>query len=99
MKEVKFLEEETLGKGLSEVLKILRERGALSTEDLIRSGRSNDQIYEEVGVFNGENERIKLEYRDSEGRLMTPKEAFRYICHTFHGKQPGKNKLEKRKRR
>jgi U4/U6.U5 tri-snRNP-associated protein 1 len=42
MKEVKFLEEETLGKGLSEVLKILRERGALSTEDLIRSGRSND---------------------------------------------------------
>jgi len=27
---------------------------------------------------------------------MTPKEAFRVISHTFHGKKPGKNKQEKR---
>ena len=42
LKEVKFMEEESLGKGLSEVLKLLRDRGALTEENLIRSGRSND---------------------------------------------------------
>lgn len=29
---------------------------------------------------------------------MTPKEAFRYECWIFHGKGPGKKKMEKRKK-
>lgn len=39
---------------------------------------------------------IRLEYLDDKGRVLTPKEAFRQISHRFHGKRPGKNKLEKR---
>uniref|UniRef100_A0A8W7PD92 U4/U6.U5 tri-snRNP-associated protein 1 n=1 Tax=Anopheles coluzzii TaxID=1518534 RepID=A0A8W7PD92_ANOCL len=39
---------------------------------------------------------VKLEYIDDSGHLLTPKEAFRYLSHKFHGKGPGKNKVEKR---
>ncbi|XP_055636492.1 U4/U6.U5 tri-snRNP-associated protein 1 [Toxorhynchites rutilus septentrionalis] len=39
---------------------------------------------------------VKLEYIDDNGHLLTPKEAFRYLSHKFHGKGPGKNKVEKR---
>lgn len=39
---------------------------------------------------------VKLDYIDDEGHLLTQKEAFRYLSHKFHGKGPGKNKIEKR---
>lgn len=39
---------------------------------------------------------VKLEYIDDAGRLLNEKEAFRYLSHKFHGKGPGKNKIEKR---
>ncbi|XP_044586794.1 U4/U6.U5 tri-snRNP-associated protein 1 isoform X2 [Cotesia glomerata] len=39
---------------------------------------------------------VKLEYIDDEGHVLSSKEAFRYLSHKFHGKGPGKNKVEKR---
>lgn len=39
---------------------------------------------------------VKLEYIDDNGRILNEKEAFRYLSHKFHGKGPGKNKIEKR---
>lgn len=39
---------------------------------------------------------IKLDYIDDDGHLLSEKEAFRYLSHKFHGKGPGKNKIEKR---
>lgn len=42
------------------------------------------------------NPNVKLEYIDDSGRLLNEKEAFRYLSHKFHGKGPGKNKIEKR---
>lgn len=39
---------------------------------------------------------VKLEYIDDEGKVLNSKEAFRYLSHKFHGKGPGKNKVEKR---
>lgn len=39
---------------------------------------------------------VKLEYIDDNNQKLTPKEAFRYLSHKFHGKGPGKNKVEKR---
>lgn len=39
---------------------------------------------------------FKLDYVDEKGRVMTPKESFRYLSHKFHGKGPGKNKIDKR---
>jgi U4/U6.U5 tri-snRNP-associated protein 1 len=42
---------------------------------------------------------IKLEYVDDSGRMMTPKEAFRFLSHKFHGKGSGKKKTEKRQKK
>lgn len=42
------------------------------------------------------NPNVKLEYIDDNGRILNAKEAFRYLSHKFHGKGPGKNKIEKR---
>lgn len=39
---------------------------------------------------------VKLEYIDDDGHILNAKEAFRYLSHKFHGKGPGKNKVEKR---
>lgn len=39
---------------------------------------------------------VKLEYIDDDGHVLNSKEAFRYLSHKFHGKGPGKNKVEKR---
>ncbi|CAN6893299.1 unnamed protein product, partial [Brassica oleracea] len=33
------------------------------------------------------------------GRILTEKEAFKKLCHGFHGKKPGKRKQEKRMRK
>lgn len=38
---------------------------------------------------------IKLEYRDDEGNLLTPKEAYKHLSHQFHGNKSGKGKMEK----
>lgn len=37
----------------------------------------------------------KIEYKDEHGRSLTPKEAFKLLSHKFHGKAPGKLKVEK----
>lgn len=42
---------------------------------------------------------FKLDYMDETGRRMTPKEAFAYISWKFHGKKPGKKKMEKIRKR
>jgi U4/U6.U5 tri-snRNP-associated protein 1 len=39
---------------------------------------------------------IKLDYVDEKGRVLDQKEAFRHLSHKFHGKGPGKNKIDKR---
>ncbi|XP_070497919.1 U4/U6.U5 tri-snRNP-associated protein 1 [Chironomus tepperi] len=45
---------------------------------------------------SGYKPNVKLEYIDDNNLKLTPKEAFRYLSHKFHGKGPGKNKIEKR---
>uniref|UniRef100_A0A5S6QZF4 SART-1 family protein n=1 Tax=Trichuris muris TaxID=70415 RepID=A0A5S6QZF4_TRIMR len=44
----------------------------------------------------GYHPEVKLEYADETGRLMDAKDAFRYLSWKFHGKTPGKRKIEKR---
>jgi hypothetical protein len=53
-------------------------------------GRTRDKS---STMVNELNDRVKLEYRNANGQLMKPKEAFRYLCATFHGEGPGKNKV------
>lgn len=53
----------------------------------------------DIKSINSSEDRIKLQYRNASGKLMKPKEAFRYICSAFHGEGPGKNKIEKRRKK
>ncbi|XP_069695557.1 U4/U6.U5 tri-snRNP-associated protein 1 isoform X5 [Periplaneta americana] len=45
---------------------------------------------------DGYKPNVKLDYIDDDGHVLNAKEAFRYLSHKFHGKGPGKNKVEKR---
>ncbi|KAI9726830.1 MAG: hypothetical protein M1828_000686 [Chrysothrix sp. TS-e1954] len=48
-------------------------------------------------VFNEEYKpNVNLKYIDEHGRHMGQKEAFRELSHMFHGKMPGKQKVEKK---
>ena len=114
--EVKFLEEENVGKGMFKALSSLRDKGLLNqVQDItgnkkfvsifayncLMIGRAKDKTYDAVLKKTGQTteDRIKLEYRDEKGRLMTPKQAFRYQCYIFHNKKPSKNKLEKMRKK
>jgi U4/U6.U5 tri-snRNP-associated protein 1 len=56
--------------------------------------------HEELAKFGpAPSDKINLEYRDHTGKLMTQKEAFRYMCWTFHGKKPSKRKQDKKKKK
>ncbi|CAL1400149.1 unnamed protein product [Linum trigynum] len=106
-----IIHEVPVGKGLSGALKLLHERGSLK-ESIDWGGRNMDKKKSKlVGIVDADdgkekeknkdkdNDRFKdlrIERRDEFGRIMTPKEAFRKISHTFHGKAPGKMKQEKR---
>ena len=53
---------------------------------------------DDIASVNQPGDRIKLEYRDDQGRLLTPKEAFRQLSYRFHGIEPSKKTKEKRER-
>ena len=91
--EVQFLEDQRVGIGLADTLKYLRENNLLQKEE--QFGRTNDKASD----HNAPGDRIKLEYRNASGKLMKPKEAFRYMSAIFHGQGPGKNKVEKIKKK
>ena len=40
---------------------------------------------------------LKYEHRDSQGNLLSTKEAWRLQNYVFHGQNPGRKKMEKRK--
>lgn len=73
-----------------------RERGGRSSRDIDR-----DRDRDRHGGSSSKNKQeykpdVKLEYYDDNGRPLTPKEAFRFMSHKFHGKASGKMKTEKR---
>lgn len=67
------------------------EDDKFNRRDRFHSGPTND--FKEKDNYKPN---VKLEYIDDNGRLLNEKEAFRYLSHKFHGKGPGKNKIEKR---
>ncbi|CAK78221.1 unnamed protein product (macronuclear) [Paramecium tetraurelia] len=93
---IEFLEEGQHVHGLTATLGLLRKRGELNPSKYDYVGRNKDQrVFKDQEQKDGE---INLVYRDHSGKLMTPKEAFRYQCWIFHGDGPSKNKIEKKKR-
>ena len=85
------------GRGIAATLALLK-----GTKDLERkeelSGRTKDSRVRDLNAPVAGEDEIKLEYRDSLGRLLTQKEAYRQLCYNFHGYGAGKAKTEKRLR-
>jgi U4/U6.U5 tri-snRNP-associated protein 1 len=99
-------EASTASKGLAATLALLKDTGKLHETEMW-DGRTNDKkplalqrAREAAALPSGEHEGKKFDFNldkyDEFGRKMTPKEAFRDLCHKFHGIEPSKNKKEKR---
>lgn len=73
--------EPKIDRGLAGCLALLRERNELNKNFYF--GRNNDKVSSET------------EYRDSKGRLLTLKQAYREQSNAFHNKYSGKNKQKK----
>ncbi|KAA8908886.1 hypothetical protein TRICI_004699 [Trichomonascus ciferrii] len=50
-------------------------------------------------IFTDYKPNIDIRYSDDMGRELNTKEAYKHLCHQFHGKGPGKAKLEKQLQR
>ena len=97
--------ERNIQKGLGAALEMLKSRNELGKGKIEWAGRTNDKksgkVRDVLESFQDKNRfaqdvEFALTRRDEFGRVMTPKEAFRQLCHQFHGIAPGKNKQEKK---
>eukprot|EP00622_Pseudochattonella_farcimen_P001945 FR736767.1.p1 GENE.FR736767.1~~FR736767.1.p1 ORF type:complete len:185 (+),score=42.87 FR736767.1:68-556(+) len=82
--------------GMAATLGLLKSAGDLDVnkQEEMMVGRAKDE--REFKSDRDQDGGIKIEHRDSEGRLMTRKEAFRQMSYKFHGHGPGQKKKEKR---
>lgn len=97
------VEEGTGMTGLAGTLKRLREMGQLTKKNEQigrakdrRAYNNDDSDKDDFDNRGSHKTSVKLSYLDDTGNELTPKEAFRLLCHKFHGNAPGKNKNEKR---
>eukprot|EP00887_Chlorella_sp_A99_P003910 scaffold11.g3910.t1 len=107
--EESVIGEKAIGSGLAGALAFLKERGELN-KPVEWAGRTNDYIKGAVAgledVYTGGRQEdqlaldveVALTRKDEYGRILTPKEAWRQLCHRFHGIAPSKNTQEKRAR-
>ena len=85
--------------GLAASLQLLRRTnnlGAQSSGQDVAFGRTGTKKVK-TEVTTGKVGDIKYEHRDSQGNLLTTQEAWRLQNYVFHGINPGKRKLDKRK--
>lgn len=85
------LKEPLIGKGVYNTLKILSTRGILNEKFFV--GRYKDE--NPYNNYLNDKDKIQIEYRDDLGRLMTSKQANRYLSKIFQGKTKRENKTEK----
>jgi U4/U6.U5 tri-snRNP-associated protein 1 len=61
--------------------------------------REQQEARENLEAFKNYKPDVNIVYYDEFGRKLTPKEAWKALSHTFHGKGSGKMKTEKRLRK
>ncbi|PJF16938.1 hypothetical protein PSACC_03271 [Paramicrosporidium saccamoebae] len=87
-----FEQEPLVRRGVCAALQYLAKLG-------IRPQLSNEAIAPQQRSRLARFADIKIEHHDEDGNLLTPKEAYKLLSHKFHGKTPGKGKLEKIRRK
>ncbi|ESQ48507.1 hypothetical protein EUTSA_v10022422mg [Eutrema salsugineum] len=90
------MREVEVGTGLFGALKLLREQGTFKEKRKLVGVRANNH---EDDRFRDAFKDIRIDRVDEHGRILSTKEAYRALCHQFHGKKPGARKQEKRKRK
>ncbi|KAL1202407.1 SART-1 family protein DOT2 [Cardamine amara subsp. amara] len=90
-----LMREVNVGAGLSGALKLVREQGTFKEESKVVGVKDKH----EVDRFKDGFKDVQIRRVDEWGRELTQKEAFKALCHEFHGKKPGKRKQEKRKKK
>jgi len=106
-KDHEWAKDAMVSNGVGAALDFMRSRGSLKDTDESITGRFNDKTFESLYEGNHELDKdtgkklnsFTLEYRDKFGRKMSQKEAFRQLSYGFHGKGPGKAKIEARQRK
>lgn len=94
---VDFLHRQPLAsQGMAAALSLLKDSGDLKRNELVH-GRAKDARNSQLTAgASTDNSEIRLEYRNKLGQKLTPKEAFRQLCYSFHGYGPSKKTIEKR---
>lgn len=95
---------ELMQHGVAAAAQLLAARGEITGR--VRPeyrGRVKDarpEWMDEVGGGRSAGDKeIVIDYRDEQGRLLTPKEAFRYLSYKFHGRGVSKTVKERRERK
>uniref|UniRef100_A0A7S3PNI2 SART-1 protein n=1 Tax=Aplanochytrium stocchinoi TaxID=215587 RepID=A0A7S3PNI2_9STRA len=88
--------------GLAAALAAFRSQGDIKPSE--EEKEALEKATEKIGIKKkklDENTQfdIDLTYRDKNGKILSTKEAYVQMCYKFHGIKPGKNKLEKLKKR
>ena len=106
-----MVSDKAIGRGLAGALGLLQDTGALKAARNEWAGRTNEKKavaligLDDVYTGGTQEDRMArsieaaLTQRDEFGRVMTPKERFRTLCHQFHGIFPSKNKEAHRQRK
>ena len=80
---------------VSSVLAYLADQGGadlLARNSTVVVGRKQDGF---IDLKDDPAPHLKLEYLDADGNQLRPKEAFRQMSYTFHGRKPHQKKKEK----
>jgi len=96
-----LLIEPLVSEGVAATLRRLQQLGGVEKMEAVtrvQIGRKKDGEFP-LHDPNDPAPHLKLEYLDSDGRQLRPKEAFRQLSYIFHGRKPGKRKLAKLQRR
>lgn len=73
---------------------------SLKEREMIAAKENRERELEEARLaqkrFENYNPEVDIRYYDDDGRELSTKEAYKQLAQQFHGKTPGKHKLEKR---
>ncbi|KAM0752196.1 SART-1 protein [Meredithblackwellia eburnea MCA 4105] len=76
-----------------------KEMGDLKTQqqrEYENKMRDRREAEENLRAYDNYKPNVNLTYHDEFGRDMTPKEAWKQLSHSFHGKTSGSKKMDKR---
>ncbi|CAN6886735.1 unnamed protein product [Brassica oleracea] len=89
------MREVDVGTGLSGALKLLREQGTFKEKSSSKHHLGVRDNHGKDDRFKDAFKDIRIDRVDEFGRILTEKEAFKKLCHGFHGKRKQEKRMRK----